>query len=281
MNAPASRLFVLKHPDGLSVSGNVHAPPDGGPAPAVVICHGFKGFKEWGFFPYLADRLAASGLAAIRFDFALNGIGPDGVTFSRLDLFARNTLSQELADLDLVLRAARGGALPAGDRIDAARVGLLGHSRGGGIVLIRAVEDRAVGAVATWAAVRDFPSVLPVDPAEWKRRGVIEIPNVRTGQMMPVNYAAWEDYAANRERYDFLPRLRGLACPALFVHAEGDAVVPASAAGALAAAAGPRGRARVVSGGDHTFGASFPFAGTNPVLEEAVAATVAFFKEVL
>lgn len=29
-----------------------------GERPAVVICHGFKGFMEWEFFPYVASLLA-------------------------------------------------------------------------------------------------------------------------------------------------------------------------------------------------------------------------------
>ena len=31
------------------------------PRPAVVVLHGFKGFKDWGMFPPLADRLARAG----------------------------------------------------------------------------------------------------------------------------------------------------------------------------------------------------------------------------
>ena len=37
--------------------------------PAVVICHGFKGFKDWGFFPKLSERLAVAGFTALSFNF--------------------------------------------------------------------------------------------------------------------------------------------------------------------------------------------------------------------
>ena len=44
------------------------------PRPAVVIVHGFKGFKDWGFFPLVAQRLAAAGHAAVSFNFTGSGV---------------------------------------------------------------------------------------------------------------------------------------------------------------------------------------------------------------
>ena len=43
----------------------------------VVICHGFKGFAHWGFFPYLARAVAEAGMRAITFDLSGSGVGPD------------------------------------------------------------------------------------------------------------------------------------------------------------------------------------------------------------
>ena len=34
------------------------------PRPAVVVLHGFKGFKDWGFFPPFAERIARAGMTA-------------------------------------------------------------------------------------------------------------------------------------------------------------------------------------------------------------------------
>ncbi|HEX9709632.1 MAG TPA: alpha/beta hydrolase, partial [Candidatus Thermoplasmatota archaeon] len=69
-----------------------------GPPPrsAVVVVHGFKGFKDWGFFPHVARRLAAAGHAAVVFNFSGAGVGRDTEHFADLDGFARNTLSREL-----------------------------------------------------------------------------------------------------------------------------------------------------------------------------------------
>ena len=37
-----------------------------GPKPTLLICHGFCGFKDWGWMPELARRFAEVGFAAFR-----------------------------------------------------------------------------------------------------------------------------------------------------------------------------------------------------------------------
>ena len=268
--------FRLKHPSTLEVRGDVHLPAGADRVPAVVLCHGFKGFKDWGFFPFLAERLAEAGFAAIRMNFSLNGIGEDPLAFTELDRFALNTLSQELKDLDLVLQAARQGGLPGAERLDRRRMALFGHSRGGGIVLLRALEDTEVRAVVTWASVASFWE--GVDPESWKREGFLEFLNTRTRQVMKVGYGAWEDYAANRERFDLLKRLPVLRARALFVHGRKDPSVPSTASERLARWMGDRAVLQLLPGADHVFGASMPFRGSTPELDEAVRLTLDFLK---
>ena len=80
---------------GLRIRGEARIPvrPPGATAQGVILCHGFKGFGRWGFFPYLAERLAAEGLTAVTFDFSGSGVGPDRETFTELHAFAANSLS--------------------------------------------------------------------------------------------------------------------------------------------------------------------------------------------
>ncbi len=271
--------FRLKHPGGLEVRGDVHlpAPIEGeGRVPAVVLCHGFKGFKDWGFFPFLAERLAEAGFAAIRMNFSLNGIGEDPLAFTELDRFAANTLSQELNDLDLVLQAVRQGGLPGAERLDRRRMVLFGHSRGGGIVLLRALEDIEIRAVLTWASVSSFWE--GVDAEAWKKMGHLEFLNTRTRQVMKVGYGAWEDYEVNQARYDLLKRLPALRAHALFVHGRKDASVPCASSERLARWMGDRATLHLLPEADHVFGASMPFRGSTPALDEAVRLSLDFLK---
>src|SRR5436305_2044095 len=104
----------------------------GGDRPAVVLCHGFMGFKDWGFFPYVADRLARAGLAVVSFNFSGAGVGDGSDTFEEPERFGHNTYTNELRDLDIVLDALTQGAF--GFQLSA--YGLFGHSAGGGIAVL-------------------------------------------------------------------------------------------------------------------------------------------------
>lgn len=68
----------------------------------LIVSHGFKGFKNWGMFPYAAAKLAQD-VDVITFDFTHNGVGEDGQSFSELDKFAKNTYSCELDDLSTLI----------------------------------------------------------------------------------------------------------------------------------------------------------------------------------
>ena len=71
---------------------------------------------------------------------------------------------------------------------------LVGHSRGGGIVLLQAGEDPRVRAVATWAAVADLHPRWPAEVlASWQQAGVLHVPNMRTGQQLPLYYQLAEN----------------------------------------------------------------------------------------
>jgi len=80
------------------------------------VCHGLKGFKDWGFFPYVVERLARAGFAAVSFNFSGSGVGGDGERFDELERFAHNTYSQELQDLHIVLDAVTNGAFGSTSR---------------------------------------------------------------------------------------------------------------------------------------------------------------------
>jgi hypothetical protein len=52
--------FELYNEDGDPIRGDVWGGGEARGKAAVVICHGFKGFKNWGFFPYAAQQLVES-----------------------------------------------------------------------------------------------------------------------------------------------------------------------------------------------------------------------------
>jgi uncharacterized protein len=260
--------------------GEVFLPDAGERLPVVIICHGFKGFKDWGFFPVLAGQLAECGFAAVTFNFTMNGVGDDLETISELDKFARNTFSREQEDLAFLLAKLKEGALPGAERMDTDRIGLLGHSRGGGNSILFALEHPEIRAVAVWNSIHRFDFFDPALIAEIREKGEGFVVNARTGQKLPIHREVIEDLEQNRERLDLLGRLPGLDCPLLIV--EGDQDLPGFVEGAQKmAAAAPRATLHMITGGTHTFGAVHPFAGMTPQLEEAIRVTVSFFTETI
>ena len=121
--------FSFLTTEGLTIRGDVHAPGNA-PAPVVLCVHGFKGFKDWGFWPETARRLSDAGYCVVRFNFSHSGVGEDLQSFGEPELFESGTYSAEVADLRGVIAAIGAGQLPSAERMDASRIGLLGHSRG-------------------------------------------------------------------------------------------------------------------------------------------------------
>jgi pimeloyl-ACP methyl ester carboxylesterase len=242
------------------------------------VCHGFKGFKDWGFFPYVGERLAAAGFAAVGFNFAGSGIGPDLENCTELDRFAADTISQQTNDLGCVLDALAAGTLHPGGRLDAGRVALLGHSRGGAVAILRARTDRRVRTVVTWAGVSTLVRWSAEERCAWRERGFAEVQNARTGQVLRMNWSYVEDLERNADRLDVQAAAGGLEIPLLVVHGEDDESVPVREARVLSSAA-PPGAAELVllPHAGHTFGAVHPWAGTTPALEAALERTIAWF----
>jgi dienelactone hydrolase len=194
-------------------------------APVIVICHGFKGFKDWGFFPSLAENIAEAGYIALSFNFSRNGLGPDPLNFTRLDLFAKNTFTHELADLNFILEAVRERKIGKG-LIDSERIGLLGHSRGGGIVLLQTATDKKIQALVTWGAIAYVDRFSKEQVNGWKKDGFIEIENKRTQQLMRLDIDLLNDITKNKKKLNILDAAKTIEAPTLILHGEQDDSVP-------------------------------------------------------
>jgi len=289
--------FTIALDDGETIRGEVRIPDDTPAASAVVVVHGFKGFRGWGFFPHSCNALASDGHAVISFDFSLNGVGPDGESFTRPEAFERNTLSREVDEVLRVLNEVRAGNLGfAPPR----RIGLLGHSRGGGIAVLASREDAArhsegrgghggggrpghggLEALVTWAAVARFGTWSEEQKAEWRRNGRIHVLNSRTGQKLPLGLGLLEDFETNRECLDVERAARELETfnvPWLIVHGEDDPSVSAEDARQLATAH-PSATLELIPGAGHTFGARHPFDGSGQELDRVLSSTRRHFMQ--
>lgn len=267
--------FEIRPRDGgPPVRGDVRVAEGAKPKTAVVIVHGFKGFRKFGAWSALARALALRGHAAVTFDHSHNGIDENG-EFTRLDLFRLNTHSRELDEIRAVLDALDGGKI-AGRGIR--RVGLLGHSRGGGMGVIAAAEDRRIRALVTWAAIAGVGQRWkPDEVAAWRRGDDVLVENARTRQQMPIAPEYWVDFQQNRDRLDILAAAARVTVPWLIVHGDADTSVPLDDAHALFDAAGDDAELMVIEGLDHGMGARHPYPGPTDALRAAAEAAFEWF----
>jgi pimeloyl-ACP methyl ester carboxylesterase len=192
----------------------------------------------------------------LKFNFSHNGTTTDNpLEFKDLIAFSDNTFSIELQDLETVIDfASNGSSMPApGD------IYLIGHSMGGGISIIKTAEDTRIKKLITMASISSFRNLWPVEMEDqWRLRGIIYMPNARTGQQMPLKASLLDDLDKNAARLDILAKAAEIKQPCLIVHGSADSSVPFSHAEQLKKAMKDA-ELVILPGADHTFGASHPY----------------------
>ena len=267
--------FTLTGAEDERIRGNMHFPADdpGGALPLVLILHGFKGYKDYGFFPHLTQRLADARFVAVRFNFSHSGIDDDPSTFGRPDLFERDSWSNQLADVRAVIAAA--GTLPHADRMDLSRLAVLGHSRGGVVAPPTGGWDQRIKVVVSLSS----PSSADMPETQKRiirRQGYIISPSSRTGQELKVGRAWLEDLEQNAAKLDLTAAVARIGVPLMIVHGFADESVPVACAEAIAADYAGEAEMLILDGAGHTFNCVNPFAGSSPALEELITAVSDF-----
>jgi len=257
--------FTIKSSEKLPIRGNLEVPR--GARALVILIHGFKGFKDWGFFPWLAEVLCNAGFAVCRFNMSRSGIGTNPETFDRLDLFADDTYSGQLDDLHRVVEHCQTRvALPTF---------LAGHSRGGGVAILAAGGVHNLRGVVTWNGIARVDRWDAAARAQWRRDGHIEVINSRTKQIMRTSTRMLDDYEANRERFDILAAASRLEAPLLVIHGARDESVPVSESAEIAAAGREVSRL-IIGSASHTFNAIHPLVHIPRELMLAADVTASF-----
>jgi uncharacterized protein len=253
---------------------DVRAGGRGSSRPAVVVVPGFKGFKDWGMFPPFAERLARAGLSAVSVNLSGSGVDDRG-EFSLVERFGHNTYSAELDDLLQVVAALAAGQLGV---TPPTSIGVLGHSRGGGIGVLAAAEDRRIAALVTWAAISSVERWSPAEQWAWREAGTKEIVNTRTGQRLPLYPDVLDDIERHAlTRLDILGAAARLTIPWLILHGTADESVSALEAEALHAAGRAAGARHLpIEGAGHTFGTVHPWQGDTPHFRLVADETLGF-----
>lgn len=248
--------------------------------PLLIFCHGFKGFKDWGGFPYLMHELSANNIFAVSFNFSYNGLDNNRNNpneFTRLDLFAQNTFTRELDDVGAVIDYLY---LHEDEyNYDFDNLTLVGHSRGGGIAILRAAEDIRIKKLIALATVSEFDRYTEERKKKWKEDGYLEVLNTRTMQKMRLNYTLIEDLEKNSSRLNIPEAVSKIHIPALFIHGKEDLAVDYSDSEYLYNHSDKQvSRLVLIENTGHTFGVVHPFDGTTEPLEIVIKEILDFLK---
>lgn len=258
----AAAAFELRLDDGLSIRGVVNALDNGVRKPTVVLIHGFRGHKDWAFWPDVAGRLAEKGFYVVRFDYSRLSARSAGL--DERAVAEASTLTRELRDLESVVRALEAGRLPLPEQADAARLAILGHSRAGGSSIVFAAEHPEVKALVVWNGGSSPVRVAgPSDPEPTLLERALRQERESLGDRfrLPDRFAELRAAAlviqGDKDRWELLEQLEEFRRKAPHQHFV------------------------TVWNADHTFNAAHPYDGPTAELLEALDATVRFLREKL
>lgn len=141
---------------GLKLAGYLHLPRKAEKNyPIVILCHGATGCKDSRILESIAKFLNKNDIAAFRLD--IRGHGESEGAFS---------LKGWLEDINSAILY-----LTRRVEVDSKRIGLLGHSLGGGLGLIVAIKNQAIKAFAGLAPASNLKIVIPFVIASYKLKG--------------------------------------------------------------------------------------------------------------
>ncbi len=244
----------------------------------IILVHGFKGFKDWGYAPYLGELFAERGYFVITFNFSHNGIGNDNFNFTELEKFANNTFTREITELEDVVKAYQNNLF---GEVKNPKIGLIGHSRGGAIALLTAPKLENVKAVATWGSVATLDRYSERQKQNWRAKGYFSVMNMRTKQEMRLNISLLEDLEENKNgSLNIKKAVSKLNKPLLICHGTEDLAVKLDEAKQLFSwSNNEMSELNIIENTGHTFGCLHPFEGTNAKFEELLNKTDLFFRE--
>lgn len=246
----------------------------------VIFVHGFKGFKDWGFFPYSANYFLDRGFNVISFNFSHNGIENNPLEFTRLDKFAKNTTSREIFELKELIEGIRKGFF--GKDLADTKLGLIGHSRGGADVLCYSnLHTDEISAYAVWASVAKLNRYTERQKEEWRKAGFFEVINTRTNQVMRLDVCILTDIEENSEGLlNIENAVKSIGKPLFIAHGGQDLTVPVEEGHQLYEWSDKENTEFfILPSAGHTFDVQHPFTGTNEKLERLLENTFLFFRK--
>ena len=272
--------YILKTSDNYDIRITTYFTDDRISSNCLIFVHGFKGFKDWGFVPYLGDYFSEKGFLVVTFNFSHNGVSGNSTEFTEMNKFASNTVSREIDELLTIIDFCKNKFFLD---IKLQKIGLIGHSRGGGVGLIASTVSKDIDAVTVWSSIAFFDRYSDRQKKEWRKNGYFEILNSRTNQIMRLNSTLLDDIENNKnDKFNLKKAVSALRKPLLIIHGEQDLTVPVNEAGLLYDWSDKSlTEFYKLNSAGHTFDIQHPFSGSNEKFDRILELTESFFSRCL
>lgn len=201
----------------------------------VVLGHCFTCSRHTGILRQLAGELSRAGFVTLRFDFSGNGQS-EGT-------FDESTYSKQISEMQTAVEiiAARG----------AEWIGLAGHSMGGLVAFLTAVQTDSVKAVCALAS--RLTGIRAIDFLSREQRAALK----RTGEVFfssrGRSLKLTEKFFADSGSFDPIDLLKAFKKPMLVIHGDMDEIIPVEEAYKVRDLSSGRVDLEIVPDADHMF----------------------------
>ena len=256
-------------------------------SPFVLFLHGFRAFKEWGFFPYFAERLAEVNFITGCLGFSLNTITNKNTQWFDMDRFRRNTVTQMITEVELFINQLNENFL-FDSQIETFwnnEIYIIGHSLGGALAIVltsklnNANSNKIIKKLVSICSIYDFDVYTEKQKQHWFKTKTKEFIDKTTGQNIILNLEFLTDRLTYTDKKSVLSMVSRLTIPYYILHTAADATVSPKAANILASAVSSPTLfiKEIIPKGNHLLNSTHPFENSNPVLECVIRKVINFF----
>jgi len=245
-----SNDWILKGAHGEFIHGTTHLSSSKLQRAVALVAHGFKGYKDYGMFPWLANQLASFGITTHRFNFSHSGMLKGIDDFERPDLFMRDTWNKQVEDLKVLSETLCQEGLP---------FYLIGHSRGGVSCLLSVGRGNIIpDKIISLSAPSTCLSLSLEEQEQLLSNGFLNSPSSRTGQLLQVGVNYLQEQLDSPDKHNLLDLVSRIRIPTLIIHGDSDTSVPIEHGREIANAAHDS-LFVPIGGGNHIFNTPNPF----------------------
>lgn len=261
--------FAFQHGNIEAVYKNANNPN----TPLVIITNGHNGFYNYGMFPYIQIKLADKGISSLSYNFSHGGIEGDSDYFTHLDLYEKNCMRLETADLTEITRHLSNSGIKSLTN----KIVLLGHSMGSVPVIFAAKELLSEGYPICGLILLSPISTLDRWDEEtmklWETTGVRMIMNNRTKQDLPHGKEFLTEVREANGKWSIHKALKDVDTNLLLVHGDNDeAVLPGNSVDISRwnKEYGHNTTLKIIHNAGHTFNTRHPFTGPSIEVDQMI-----------